>query len=68
LAIELFGSLRSPKTIAPAGQACWQALTTEPSLSGSPVRLLLIFASWMRCTQYVHFSMTPRIRTVTLGL
>ena len=22
----------------------------------------------MRCTQYVHFSITPRLRTVTLGL
>ena len=22
----------------------------------------------MRCTQYVHFSITPRLRTVTSGL
>ena len=27
----------------------------------------MIFASWMRCTQYVHFSITPRKRTVTFG-
>ena len=25
-------------------------------------------ASLMRCTQYVHFSITPRLRTVTSGL
>ena len=25
-------------------------------------------AALMRCTQYVHFSMTPRLRTVTSGL
>ena len=24
-------------------------------------------ACWMRCTQYVHFSITPRDRTVTSG-
>ena len=27
-----------------------------------------IFAWLMRCTQYVHFSITPRVRTVTSGL
>ena len=30
--------------------------------------LWLIFACWMRCTQNEHFSMTPRMRTVTSGL
>src|ERR1700733_8658995 len=27
-----------------------------------------ICAPRIRCTQYVHFSMTPRLRTVTFGL
>ena len=27
-----------------------------------------IFACWMRCVQNEHFSMTPRMRTVTSGL
>src|SRR5262249_18506815 len=59
----------SPKTMASAGQVCAQALTISPSLTGrGPSRLLAIFPSWMRCTQYVHFSLTPRMRTGTLGL
>ena len=66
---RLFGSLRLPKTIASVGQACWQAVTTSPS------RIAPVLASrrrsaraLMRCTQYVHFSITPRLRTVTSGL
>ena len=62
------GSFRSPNTIACVGQACWQAVTISPSLhrpvSPSPLRSC---ASLMRCTQYVHFSITPRLRTVTSG-
>src|SRR5436853_547543 len=35
---------------------------------GRPSRSAVIFPFWMRCTQYVHFSITPRPRTVTSGL
>ena len=33
----------------------------------APSTFAAIFASWMRCTQKVHFSITPRMRTVTFG-
>src|SRR3954469_7896283 len=67
LLTRLFGLLISPKTIASAGHACWHAV-----LSSSPIRVSAISvdmrARLMRCTQYVHFSITPRLRTVTSGL
>jgi hypothetical protein len=54
--------------MASAGQAASQAVTISPSRIGrfcfsDSMRTVL-----MRCTQYVHFSMTPRLRTVTSGL
>ena len=54
------------------GHACAQAEVKESRgirVSGeAPARAsAAIFASSMRCTQKVHFSITPRIRTVTLG-
>src|SRR6185369_3001159 len=61
-------SFRSPKTIAPVGQVCWQAVLISPSSIGRFTFLALIFTFWMRCTQNVHFSITPRERTVTSGL
>ncbi len=48
---RLLGSLMLPKTMAPAGQAAWQAVTTSPSLSGRPLFCEAISASRMRCTQ-----------------
>ena len=58
-----------PKTMASVGQAAWQAVIDlavadrrGPRFSAS------IRAALMRCTQYVHFSITPRLRTVTSGL
>ena len=36
--------------------------------TGNPTTYDLNFASCKRCTQKVHFSMTPRLRTVTSGL
>ena len=64
------GSFRSPKVIAPVGQDSMQAGITAPSASfpGSPRRAASARASWMRCTQKEHFSITPRLRTVTSGL
>jgi hypothetical protein len=43
----------------------WISLqSTRPDLAWT---FAVIFASWILCTQKVHFSITPRIRTVTLG-
>ena len=59
--------------IASVGQACAHAVVNESRgmrrfLLLAPARACAaIFASSMRCTQKVHFSMTPRIRTVTFG-
>src|SRR6185295_4397983 len=61
------GSFRSPKTIASAGHACWQAVTISPSAIFRSCFSDSIFAALIRCTQYVHFSMTPRLRTLTFG-
>src|ERR1700678_3554197 len=57
-----------PKTIASAGQAPWQAVTISPSRPARFCSSDKIFAALIRCTQYVHFSITPRLRTVTFGL
>ncbi len=62
----------SPKTIASVGQACAHAVVNESrgmrvSLDAPARTCAAIFASSMRCTQKVHFSITPRMRTVTLG-
>src|SRR5262249_25757557 len=60
------------KTIASDGQACSQAVTISPSAMGRPFPSFsfsaLMRTLLMRCTQYVHFSITPRLRTVTSGL
>src|SRR5450755_4139240 len=61
-------SFRSPKTIASVGHVCWQAVLISPSSIGRLTFLALILTFWMRCTQNVHFSITPRERTVTSGL
>ena len=63
----LFRSLTSPKTMASAGQVCWQAVRISPSLHVAVLALGRDLRRWMRCTQYVHFSITPRKRTVTFG-
>ena len=42
-------------------------VTTSPSRSGCPSRREAIRAALIRWTQYVHFSITPRARTVTSG-
>ena len=67
LETSVVGSAMSPKTIAPVGHVCWHAVTISPSAIGRCSRRATISASRMRCTQYVHFSMTPRARTVTSG-
>src|SRR5687768_3347601 len=62
-----------PNTIASVGHACWHAVSSEPSaiVGASPLLTASFLASiraWLiRCTQYVHFSITPRVRTVTSG-
>ena len=53
--------------IASAGHACWQAVTISPSRTRRFSSSERIFPSLIRCTQYVHFSITPRHRTVTSG-
>ena len=50
-----------------AGQAASHAVTISPSRIGRASFRASIRARLMRCTQYVHFSMTPRERTVTSG-
>ena len=57
-----------PKTIASDGQAWAQAVTTSPSASGRSASRAVCWAARIRWTQKVHFSMTPRARTVTSGL
>src|SRR5262249_37185361 len=61
-------SLISPKVIASVGQTCWQAVLISPSLIRRSSFSAAIRAWVMRWTQYVHFSITPRLRTVTSGL
>src|SRR6185503_655261 len=46
----------------------WQAVLISPSRIGRLAFFALILVFWMRCTQNVHFSITPRERTVTSGL
>src|SRR5258707_6997121 len=53
--------------IASAGQEAWQAVTISPSRMGRFCFSASIRALLTRCTQYVHFSITPRLRTVTSG-
>ena len=67
LLTRLPASARSPNTIAPVGQACWQAVATSPSASGRRCSSAWFLPSWMRWTQRLHFSITPRLRTVTSG-
>src|SRR5947207_349023 len=56
-----------PKTIARVGQAAWHAVTTSSPPTGRSSISAAIRAALIRCTQYVHFSITPRGRTVTSG-
>src|SRR5690242_15844068 len=65
---RLFGSVRSPNTIASLGQDWAHAVWMSPSLSGRFSSRALPLPSRMRCTQNVHFSITPLERTVTSGL
>ena len=72
LETTLSGLLMFPKTLDSEGHACWQAVLNAGS--GVLVTSLApafteraIFASSMRWMQKVHFSMTPRMRTVTFG-
>ena len=53
--------------MACAGQVWAQAGVISPSATGRPSRLAVCSAARMRCTQKVHFSMTPLERTVTSG-
>src|SRR5664280_80502 len=61
------GSSASPKTIARAGHVCAHAGTIAPSFTGLCASLAAFSPNRMRCTQKVHFSMTPLERTVTSG-
>ena len=45
--------------MAPAGQACAQAGWNSPSFNSRSSALAAVFAALIRCTQNVHFSMTP---------
>src|SRR5436190_22223840 len=64
-ATRLVGSFLSPKTIASVGQACAHAVVTSPSRTRRFSFSSSTFAWLMRCTQYVHCSITPPVRTVT---
>ncbi len=57
-----------PNTIASVGHARWHAVTTSPGRIGRFSTSATCSAARIRCTQYVHFSITPRDRTVTDGL
>jgi len=59
---------RTPNVIARVGHACWQAVTISPSRSCRSSVFAFSSANWIRCTQNVHFSITPAPRTVTSGL
>src|SRR5262249_43085895 len=61
------GSAASPNTIARDGHACAHAVVNSSAASGRPSRRARCSASRMRCTQKVHFSITPLPRTVTSG-
>ena len=69
---------RSPKTMA-LGRTCLLTRRLDGAVRhrridrarvlGAGLRVRAdLRRSWMRCTQYEHFSITPRMRTVTLGL
>ena len=62
------GSFTLPKTIASDGQAWAQAVVNSPSRIGRSSSRAWFCAPRMRWTQKVHFSITPRARTVTSGL
>src|SRR5206468_10780751 len=65
---SLSESLKSPKTSALGGQDWTQAGLNSPSLSPRFSASAWISADLMRCTQKVHFSVTPTSRTETSGL
>ncbi len=65
---SLLGSFRSPKTRALDAQDCAQAVVNSPSFSSRFSASAWISAALMRCTQKVHFSMMPTLRTETSGL
>ena len=54
--------------IAPAGQPWAHAGCSAPSTSSRFSALASLLATLMRCTQNVHFSITPTSRTETSGL
>src|SRR5512135_722558 len=65
------GLLTSPKLMAPVGHASMHAGTTAPSGKWSfdfPSRIAPARAALTRWMQNEHFSITPRLRTVTSGL
>lgn len=53
--------------MALVGQPLEQAVWMSPSFTGLPSFLAAILPAWMRCTHMLHFSITPRERTVTSG-
>ena len=57
-----------PKVKAWVGQAAWQAVLTSLAPIGRLSASASIRAAAMRCRQNVHFSITPRARTVTSGI
>src|SRR5206468_10772070 len=63
----LSGSFRSPKTSAFAEHDCTHAGFTSPSSSSRLAAFASISTALMRCTQKVHFSITPTSRTETSG-
>ena len=67
-ATDQFGSAASPNVIARDGQACAHAIVNSSGSSSRCSTAARFSASRMRCTQKVHFSMTPLPRTVTSGL
>src|SRR5262245_25670122 len=65
---SLSGSFKSPNTSARDGHAWAHAVCRSPSFSSRSSALAAIVADLIRCTQNVHFSMTPTSRSDTSGL
>ena len=51
LVTRAFGSFSEPNSMAPVGQACWQAVSISPSAMARPSTRLSMRARSMRCTQ-----------------
>src|SRR5262249_43947554 len=68
LETRLLGSLTSPKTIASAGQGCWEAGGDSRSRGARGSRFARVFADWVGGARQGDFSLTPRGRQGRVGV